>query len=248
MLWDRYAHLGGSLREAVINLLTHPLWAVQQAIMVDRKWYYLLAWRESLLTALPLLAMVFSQNPGQYKLGFHYSAAALPLLYYAFVHGLRIVRERLVMWIPARDARSRVVTAAVAVLVGFNVSQSPSYDLTHIDHEYVAAVQKTLSAIPEGASVAATGALVPQLVNRHLVCYVKWTPGQLCEWGAPAFVVLDLGRRLPEIPLPTRERYLHSLVDGLGYTIVRQQDDLVILHGQERLGAQFAPPAAAHTF
>ena len=261
LLWDRYAHLGGSLKEAVINLLTHPLWAIQQAVMVNSKWYYLLAffgslgfvpllaWREASLTALPLLAMILSQNPGQYKLGFHYSAAALPLLYYAFVYGLRIVRERLVMWIPVADTRSRVATAAVVLLAGFNVSQSPGYDLTRIDHAYVAAVRNALSAVPEGASVAATGALVPQLVNRHLVCYVKWLPGRLCEWGAPTFVVLDLGpRRFEEIPLPVRVQYLRSLIQELGYTAVHEQDGIVILEGRERLGPDFAPSAQERTF
>ncbi len=261
LLWDRYAHLGGSVKEALINLVTHPLWAVQQAVIVDNKWFYLLAffgslgfvpllaWRESLLTTLPLLAMILSRNPGQYKLGFHYAAPALPYLYYAMVHGVRVARKHLSVWIPSMEIRSRVAVGVVAALVGFNVSQFPSYDLTRIDHDYVIAARQVLSVIPDGASVAASGALVPQLVNRHLVCYVQWEPGRLCEWGAPTFVMLDLGeRRSQAVPLSMRRQYVTSLVNGLGYVIVRDQGDFVILQGRERLGHEFAPSPLMKTF
>jgi hypothetical protein len=137
----------------------------------------------------------------------------------------------------------------IVALVGFNISQVPNYDLTKVDQAYVAAAREVLSGIPAEGSVAATGALVPQLVNRHLVCYVQWEPGRLCTWGAPEFVVLDLADERPsDVPLSVKRQYLSSLVDGLGYTVIDRQDGIITLQGPERLGPQFAPSPSTRTF
>jgi uncharacterized membrane protein len=261
LLWDRYAHLGSSLKDALINLATRPIWFLDQALVVHDKFFYVLAffgsvgflpflaWRELLLTVPPLLAMVVSQNPGQYKLGFHYSAMALPFLYYASVCGARSLQMK-ISRLPVRaEFRLRLAAVFIVALVGFNISQVPNYDLTKVDQAYVAAAREVLSGIPAEVSVAATGALVPQLVNRHLVCYVQWEPGRLCTWGAPEFVVLDLADERPsDVPLSVKRQYLSSLVDGLGYTVIDRQDGIITLQGPERLGPQFAPSPSTRTF
>lgn len=254
ILWGRYAYLGASFGEALVNIAFHPLWALEMAFVKDSKWYYvlaffgslgflpLLAWRQAWLTAPPLLMMLFNQNPTQYKLGFHYSAAALPLLYYALAYGMVTGREVLQQWAPSPPVHLRLACGIIALLVGFNVSQSPGYGLSRIDPEYVAKARGVLSAIPREASVAATGFLVAQLANRHLICWVQWEPNRLCKWGAPEFVILELAEKEDtRIQLARRYKYLESLVTGRGYAVVQWRNDWVILHGKERLGPEFAP-------
>ncbi len=254
LLWARYAHLGPSFGEALTNIALHPLWALDQALVKGSRWYYataffaslgflpLLAWRQALLTVLPLLIMLINQSPSQYKLGFHYSAPALPLLYYTLVYGMEKFRELFRSWTAGLETRLRLGSGIFALLVGFNVTQTPGYDLAHVDLRYLEAARIARSAIPDGASVAGSGYIVAQLANRHLVCYIAWEPGKLCTWGAPEFVILELGEKLyPNISLARQYKYLESLVAGLGYTVVQWSNDIVILHGKERLGPEFAP-------
>ncbi len=254
MLWGRYAHLGSSFGEALANIALHPLWALNEALVTNSKWYYvlaffgslgflpLLAWRQAWLPVLPLLLMLFNQNPSQYKLGFHYSATALPLLYYALVYGMKKAHELLQNQALAPETSLRLSSGILALLVGFNVSQSPGYDLTRVDSRYVAAASNALSVIPDRASVAGSGYVVAQLANRHLICKVAWEPGKLCKWGAPEFVILELGEKNnSKISLAHQSEYLESLLAHLGYTVVRRSDGIVVLQGKERLGPEFAP-------
>lgn len=254
LLWVRYSHLGASFGDALLNIALHPFWALGQALMEGSKWYYvlaffgslafipLLAWRQVWLTAPPLLMMLFNQSPSQYKLGFHYSATALPLLYYGLVYGMGKARELLRNWLPAAENHLRIACGILALLVGFNVSQSPGYDLAHVDPPYVTAARTAISAIPDGASVAGSGYIVAQLANRHLICYIAWEPGKLCKWGAPEFVILELTEENnARVPQARQYKYLETLVTDLGYTVVQWRNDIVVLHGQERLGPEFAP-------
>jgi uncharacterized membrane protein len=267
--WDRYANLGGSFKEALVNLATQPIWALGQAFISNGKWYYLLAFwgslgfvpllalKETLLTVLALLPMTLSGYSGQYKLGFHYSATALPFLYYAFVFGMRWALEHLHEGFQRSRAYLRTTIGILAVLVGFNVSQSPGYDLGHVDQTFVASAREVVSSIPKGASVATHGYLVPQLANRHLICFVQWEPGKLCAWGTPEYVILDLDeRRYQNIPMvarqniPTvaRQRYMDVLVEKLQYQIVGRSGEIIVLRGPERLSSEFAPSPWTRTF
>lgn len=253
LLWVRYAHLGPSFGEALTNMILHPLWALDQALVKDSRWYYaaaffaslgflpLLAWRQALLTVLPLLVMLINQSPSQYKLGFHYSAPALPLLYYALVYGIDKFRELSRRWTAGLETRLRLGGGIFVLLVGFNVTQTPGYDLAHVDARFLEAAHIIRSAIPDEKSVAASGYLMAQLANRHLLCDIKWEPGKLCKWGAPEFVVLELRENSTRIPLARQHEYLESLVTGLGYRVVQQGNKIVLLQGRERLGPEFAP-------
>jgi Predicted membrane protein len=98
--WDRYANLGGNLNEAIGNLLSHPFWAAMEALIRRNQYVYLMYFLlpvvflplfslpEAGLIVVPLTIMFLSQDPGMYKLGFHYSALALPFLFYGVVCGL----------------------------------------------------------------------------------------------------------------------------------------------------------------
>ncbi len=259
--WDRYAHLGSSFREAVINMLSNPLWAVQQAVLADHKYYYVLAlfgslgfvpflaWRQALMVLPPLVVMVLSQNPNQYQLGFHYSAPVLPFLYYAFVCGVVSLRINFKKIIPSPDLRERVVAGFFVFLFGLNVVQASGYDLKNMDQAYAEVARTVLADIPEGASVAGTGSLVPQLINRHRVCFVRWQPGKLCEWGAPEFVILDMSERRRIRPSQeAKERFVRSLMEDLGYTIVEEREGFIVFHGQERLGPEYRPTLSGRSF
>jgi len=260
LLWSRYEHLGASFSEALENLLRHPVWALNQAFVQGNRWYYVLAlvgsfgflpvlaWRQALFAALPILLLLLNRNPSQYKLGFHYSAAALPLLYYSMVYGLAALRDLLTRYHTESQLRLRLAGSFTLVLLAANILQIPGYNLSRVDSGYVDLRRSALAKIPERVSVAASSALVTQLVNRDHICYVTWRPGELCFWGAPEYVILELGaRRDPNLAPGDELRYVDSLVTDLGYTILHQGSDLVILHGHEKLGPEFAPAPSRYT-
>jgi len=161
LLWGRYAHLGGSFSEALGNIIGHPMWALNQALLQDKKWYYVLAlfgslgflpwlaWRQALFIAPPLLMLLLNNNPSQYKLGFHYSSAALPLLYYSMVYGMARMRDFVRRWLPEPQWRVHFAAVFMLALLEINIAQIPGYNLSRVDPDAVALRRSVLARIPE---------------------------------------------------------------------------------------------------
>ena len=116
--------------------------------------------------AAPTLLWRFaSDNPLYWTTGFQYSAVLMPIVFAAFVDSL--VRRPV-------DHRTRrhllTATAAVTVLL---LPQFPLFQLalprTWHTAPRVAAARAIMRLIPDGATVAATNQIVPQLTNRCTV-------------------------------------------------------------------------------
>jgi len=192
--WDRYANLGRDLNDALIQLLGNPLWAVKEALISRNQYVYLLyflipvaflplfAWREACILVVPLSIMFLSQNAGMNKLGFHYSAPALPFLFFGVVHGLsnavRIIEQR---W-SVPQLRWNVVFASILFLIALNTYRSPGYDIGETNPEFATSAFEIATIVPGDAAVATEVRFAPLLINRHRICKIRVIAGTLCDW------------------------------------------------------------------
>lgn len=250
--WNRYANLGANLNEAVHNIVVHPLWAVQEALIHRHQYVYLLyflipvaflplfSMREMLLLIAPLAIMLLSQDPGMYKLGFHYSALALPYLFYGVVWGLAKLAghpawER--MWRTQRKS----LLAGICFLLALNTYRSPGYDLGKTDPNFASSAFELASLIPPDASVATDLRFGPLLANRHRICRASPFPGEVCSWELqslsdenwtkplwePQYVLIGLEPdKLTAQAVLVHDRYVNWLVGMKGYEQVKNQDGI----------------------
>jgi len=190
--WDRYANLGSNLNEALYNLATHPFWAVMEGLIRRNQYLYLLYFlipvaflpllsKEFLLLVVPVTIMFLSQNSGMNKLGFHYSALALPFLFYGMVCGLSKISTSQI-WQNLWRKHHQNVFAGIFFLLALNVYRLPSYDLGKTEPEFAASAFELAKLIPQDASVATDMRFGPLLVNRHRLCLVHTSPGEICMW------------------------------------------------------------------
>jgi hypothetical protein len=265
--WDRYAHLGRDFNEAFLNIMLNPFWALTEALVRHNQYIYLayflipvallplFAWREACLLVVPLATMLLSQNDGQYKLGFHYSAPALPFLFYSAVCGLALVS----VWIQRDSAKAMMrwkgLLVGIVILTGLNVYRCPGYDLGKTDPVFVAAAFEAAALIPSDAAVAADVRLAPLVVNRHRICKIGLDTGTVCDWTPVGAQVLprhglpDPGWSekqswVPEYVIvgsePTsangdqikrRRAYVVWLVATQGYAVIYNQREVTVLRG-----------------
>ena len=192
--WDRYANLGRNLNDALIQLLGNPLWAVKEALIARNQYVYLLyflipvaflplfAWREACILVVPLSIMFLSQNSGMNKLGFHYSAPALPFLFFTVTHGLsnavRLCERR---WGSAQ-LRWNIVLASMLFLFALNTYRSPGYDIGETNQEFARSAFEAAAIVPGDAAVATEVRFAPLLINRHRICKIRVIAGTLCDW------------------------------------------------------------------
>ncbi|MEU7137678.1 DUF2079 domain-containing protein [Streptomyces sp. NPDC046261] len=179
-----------------------------------------LAW-----TVVPTLAWRFaSDNPLYWGTGFQYSAVLMPIVFAAYLDALT---QR-----PAVDPRTRrhslIVTGAVTALL---VPQFPLFQLalpaTWRTAARVAVAHRVMSLIPDGATVAASNHLAPQLAARTTVSAF----GMNGSRPDPQWVIVDTrtsqgwpmsgveqGRLLPGL----RAQGYRVAADTAGYVLLRR--------------------------
>ena len=260
--WDRYANLGVDLNDAFIRILGNPLWAVREVLISRNQYVYLFyfltpvvflplfAWREACILVLPLSIMFLSQNPGMYKLGFHYSAPALSFLFFSVVYGLSNAVRLLGQWWSSAQLRWNIVLAAMLFVIALNVYRSPGYDIGATDQKYSAAAFEIASLVPSDAAVATDVRFAPLLINRHRICKIGGIPGVLCDWtvvggGAPSGTELGGGRIVPQwvpdyvvigaepgkasaLKLQQQRKFAEWLTIVQGYEEIRSQSGIML--------------------
>jgi uncharacterized membrane protein len=191
--WDRYANLGSSLHDAIRHLLSHPVWAATEALIRRNQYVYLLYFllpvvflpllslQEAALIIAPLTIMFLSQDPGMYKLGFHYSALALPFLFYGVVYGLSKL-PNYQFWPRLWHKHGRIVLSGVFLLLALNTYRSPGYDLGQTDPQFASSAFELSRLVPPDASVATDLRFGPLVANRHHICRISARPGEVCVW------------------------------------------------------------------
>lgn len=255
----RYANLGGSIEEIVVSVWRDPLLVVRElltpaekpgalgALLLSVGFLPLLAPWQLLLAVIPILQVQLTSYEVQWRFSLQYSATVLPFLAFAAVHGLARVRGVLVRQqqkrafvSPRAAARLGVMVAVVAVLTV--PGMLPQY-LTEWSPVRVAAAHRILAEVPPDASVCASHALVPHLVNRRRVAMLRPRDDGTPELSDAAIVVVDA--RVDERgAFPFRLEQYQAAVAYLRrspeYALVRE-DEGMLLFRRTRPGA--APDA-----
>jgi uncharacterized membrane protein len=130
-----------------------------------------------LLLAVPTLAWRLSGTYEFYWIPmFHYDAVLMPILFCALVHGLVLLRPRLmrVTHGTAATGWARAFLGAVLVMLGpFAGTPTPLRALTDLSFAtpppYAEAAKRLMARIPNGATVATENTLAPQLTSRTTV-------------------------------------------------------------------------------
>ena len=248
--WDRYANLGANLNEAIHNLLAHPVWGAMEALIRRNQYVYLVYFLvpvaflplfslpEAGLLVAPLTIMFLSQDPGMYKLGFHYSALALPFLFYGVVWGLSKL-SHYDFWPRVWQKHGKMILSGIFFLLVLNTYRSPGYDLGRTDPQFASSAFELSALVPPDASVATDLRFGPLLANRHHICRISLVPGELCAWQVellsgpnwskplwrPEYVLLgaEPGKTTSEKSME-QSRFAKWLMDSQGYEEIRSQD------------------------
>ena len=210
---DRYAYLGGSKLEIIINLITRP-GLVWDLLITPAKTGYvklllggamflpLLAPR-ALLMLLPLLGGILLSNYApQWSYDYHYSALLLAPLMAGAAQGLR----RLQTWWQGFGRRPDWLFLALVIAGLICLDASPMQRLWRAWRRPRPLAHEALAQIPPRARVAAQECLTPHLANRaELYDLPKLPPGVqyvlMCRSLKPGRLMtraqlLDLEKRL----------------------------------------------------
>lgn len=172
-----------------------------------------------------------------YKLGFHYSALALPFLFYGVVSALSQLPHYQV-WPRVWHKHGKVLLSGLFFLLALNTYRSPGYDLGQTDAQFVSSAFELSRLIPADASVATDLRFGPLVVNRHRLCRASLVPGQVCTWQLESVTAEKWSKPLwqPEYVLigsephkttPQRSKeqnqFAQWLMDSQGYEEIRAQ-------------------------
>ncbi|GAA3391491.1 DUF2079 domain-containing protein [Streptomyces roseoviridis] len=247
-----YVH-GGNLaatRESLLSALAHapldllrPETKATMLVLVFAP-SALLALRSPLaLIALPTLGWrLASENGFHWGTAFHYSAVLMPVVFAGLLDVL------------GRETNRRTVRAALATVLAVTAVLVPSFPLAQIAQRatwrttgHVEAARALLARIPDGATVAASNRLAPQLTSRCTVVLFPTFPvaGRLYEPGredlpppTADWIVHDA--EAPEAwpypkghwpyPLEQQLAELRAAREKHGYAVVAVRDGITLLH------------------
>ncbi|MEE1756302.1 DUF2079 domain-containing protein [Streptomyces sp. SP18CS02] len=252
-----YAH-GGNLAEGYGSLLSTLAHAPLDALRPDIKAMTLvlvfapsalLALRSPLsLIAVPTLAWrMMSQNAFHWGTAFHYSAVLMPVVLAGLIDALGRWRRT------DHPLAARHVRASLATVLAVTLVMLPSFPLAQLFQRatwrttvHIEAARALLARIPDGATVAASNRLVPQLTSRCTVVVFPTFPveGRLYEYDRkrlppPTAEWIIHDRQAPEAwpyrtghwpyPIERQEAELAAARDTYGYRVVARRDGVTLL-------------------
>ncbi|MFD7228626.1 DUF2079 domain-containing protein [Streptomyces sp. NPDC059881] len=259
-----YAH-GGNLAEAHGSLLATIAFAPLDSLRPDVKAMTLvlvfapsalLALRSPLsLIAVPTLAWrMLSDNGFHWGTAFHYSAVLMPVVFAGLIDVLARHRQS------DHPLMARHVRASLLTVLAVTAVMLPSFPLAQLAQRatwrttpHIEAARDLLRRIPDGATVAASNRLVPQLTSRcDVVLFPTWPveghlyeydrkrlPGPTAEW-----IIHD--NRAPEAwpyktghwPYPPEQQQaeLDAARRTYGYRLVAARDGITLLRRDGREG------------
>jgi hypothetical protein len=176
-----------------------------------------------LLLAVPTLGWRFvSGNPAYWGMDYHYSAVLMPIVFVAFVDGLARLG--------ARDDRTSLrgwaapaCLTATALLLVVQLAHPPRQP-QWTDAE-VASAREALTRIPDGAGVAASNRLAPQLTGR---CRVQLFPPLSAAEPLPEWVAVARPFSWPAPAEVQESRVADLRADG--YEVVTDLGHVTLLH------------------
>lgn len=221
-LWENFAS-DTRLLDVLIGLpveLVSPEVKAQTLVMLLAPTAFMALRSPLLLLAVPtLLWRLLSANQSYWGTGYHYGVVLMPIVFAAFVDALTRLRQ--VEW--------TALAGSALVAMAF-LPTSPLAELTDPatwrTEERVVVAERMLGRIPDGASVAASNVLVPQLTSR---CEVSVFPGFpddafRAEW---ILVETDPPARWPVSAESEQGYLLRARADG--YQVVAAESDFLLL-------------------
>jgi uncharacterized membrane protein len=182
-----YPALGDTPGEALRHIIRHPIDTVQLLFTPEAKarglfnlfapWLFLPLLSPLVLVMLPTIAERFlADKPAFWAQGFHYSLVLAPMLAFAATDAV----ARLARLVPRVRATAAVAATAAIVLAGAFFTFVRLEPLAELDRlpaaSYARTIETCLETIPDGASVAATSALVPHLSHRRRIYQLDRRP------------------------------------------------------------------------
>lgn len=180
-----------------------------------------------LIVALPgILARLHSDNSLYWVIDqYHYNAALMPILFVALVDGISRMRRSPRAWLRRYGDTVPPIVLVVALVL---VPALPFRSLIDPDFYRVSKREKAalwiLRQVPNGASVAASNYLVPQLVDRtDVVLFPRFYAERQVDW-----IVVET-RRLSVVPDPV-QRQLDTLraLPTLGFRLVDSREGIIL--------------------
>ncbi|GGT83185.1 MULTISPECIES: DUF2079 domain-containing protein [Streptomyces] len=257
-----YAH-GGNLSDGYGSLLSTLAHAPLDALRPDIKAMTLvlvfapsalLALRSPLsLIAVPTLAWrMVSENGFHWGTAFHYSAILMPVVFAGLIDALAVWRRA------GHPLAARHVRASLATVLAVTAVMIPSFPLAQLAQRatwrttpHIEAARELLAKIPDGATVAASNRLIPQLTSRCTVVVFPTFPvdNELYRYDRTVFpppttewILHDA--QAPEAwpyktghwpyPIEQQEAELKAARERHGYELVAHRDGLTLLHRPTR--------------
>ncbi|MEU6483203.1 DUF2079 domain-containing protein [Streptomyces sp. NPDC046887] len=264
-----YGSLLSTLAHAPLDLL-RPDTKATTLVMVFAP-SALLALRSPLaLIAVPTLAWrLLSDNGFHWGTAFHYSAVLMPVVFAGLIDALTPTRREKHPGaagpdgLPSPDRpdglpSTRHLRAPLATVLAVTAVLLPSFPLAQLAQRatwrttpHISAARELLARIPDGASVAASNRLVPQLTSRCTVVVFPTFPveGRLYEYRPgrlprPTAEWIAFDRRAPEAwpyrtghwpyPIQRQEAELTAAKKRYGYREVATRDGITLLRAAPR--------------
>jgi uncharacterized membrane protein len=190
-----------------------------------------------LLLALPTMAWrLLSQQWEYWALDFHYSAVLMPIVFVAFIDGLRRL--------PGPGARGLrreallVCALVTAIFVPSNSLAEPFRPSTWKENPRVGDARALMDRVPDGATVMASNRLAPHLTDRTEVSIFGWPAAR----PNPEWIVVDNGEPIgyPLQDRGTLDTWIEAAKEA-GYTEVETRGDFALYRRPAAMDGQFPP-------
>jgi uncharacterized membrane protein len=175
-----------------------------------------------LLTVLPLAARFWTPDPVYWGTWLHYNAVLMPVVFVALLDGLRRIRRHSVRTVALRRVGEALLRLVPAAVLAWALWTAPMPDLSGPSAQVVT-VRQVLAAIPDGARVAASNRLAPQLTDRCTVSlFPNLTyPGRTGSYLRPVADWVAALDQPDDFPVPGAEQVdAERRLGAAGYRVV----------------------------
>ena len=254
-LADGYGSLLSTLAHAPLDVLRPDIKAMTLIMVFAPSALLALRSPLALIAAPTLVWRMLSENGFHWGTAFHYSAILMPVVFAGLIDALARWRA------PDRSggalpplAAARHVRASLATVLAVTFVLMPSFPLAQLAQRatwrttpHIEAAHELLDRIPDGATVAASNRLAPQLTSRCTVVVFPTFPvdGELYRYDrrrlpppTAEWIVHD--REAPEAwpykvghwpyPIEQQEAELAAAEREYGYDLVARRDGITLLH------------------
>ncbi len=235
----RYANLGGSFSQIIINIFTHPYLLLEESFFNPEKlrsviklfiplgFIPLFAGKQFIPVVIPLILNLISSYKPQWGFSCQYSATLIPFIFYATIYGFKNLQEIITNFSRSNIfAIEGIMLSFLFLLIIIMKSNIPPYFRSY-NKKHVEAAFEVLNSIPSDVSVCAQSNLVPHLSMRKNIYHFRDVPGY--DIRNAQYIILDLeGVTWPFM----KEAYIQAVMDLLinsQYDIVKEMDNVILL-------------------